>query len=377
MNQSNTDYIKVDSIDEIDPNKLSLSFVGKKFIDRDNNRFSIRFNRETRKMEVVKIMIKSGGKIQSETGLRAWEGSREMDHPPTTQHDPIEKEQVQEVTHKPIEKPHSPSPEQHQEKLPKPSEEPKGKAISKKSDSADWNFSGIDLNISTESLNVSSENLDSNKPTEQDRIDSIQTTVEHKQVEDKWKLKNERDKIDELMKSIEECKDRINSVLINIKSSRIFEITGDPSENQNIMGNLTREFDVEVFQSLDKTSNYHKELVSFPRAISYYTAKYEKSKREELRLAEGEKDKLHLIIRWELQEAFTSILEKFKALTLSLLDVMNLKNESHVKQLQYPNQLMFTDAKNATVFCSQDIDKLIKEVEDWKYNTSEGTDGSK
>jgi hypothetical protein len=262
------------------------------------------------------------------------------------------------------------------EKPSKTLEEPKPKIQPNTNDPAAWNFSGIDLNISAESSNVSIDNS-STEPTVQDNADSILSTVENTRVEDKWKLKNERDKIDELMKSIEECRDRINSVLINIKSSRIFEITGDPSENQNIMGNLTREFDVEVFQNLDKASNYHKELVSFPRAISYYTAKYEKSKREELKLAESENDKLHLIIRWELQEAFTGILEKFKALTLSLLDVMNLKNDNHIKQLQYPNQLMFTDAKNATLFCSQDIDKLIKEVEDWKYRTSEGTDGSK
>jgi hypothetical protein len=46
-----------------------------------------------------------------------------------------------------------------------------------------------------------------------------------------------------------------------------------------------------------------------------------------------------------------------------------MKSDTHIKQLQYPNQLMFTDAKNAAIYCSQDIERLIREMEDWKYDT--------
>src|SRR5690606_26001993 len=129
------------------------------------------------------------------------------------------------------------------------------------------------------------------------------------------------------------------------------------------------EFDVEVFQPLEKLSNYLKELTSYPRAINYYTAKFEKSKRDDLAMAVNDKDKIVLVMRWEMQEDLTGLVGKLKALSHSLLDVLNLKTETHIKQLQYQNQLMFTDAKNATIFCSQDIEKLIKDVENWKYET--------
>jgi hypothetical protein len=374
---SSPDYIKVNSISDIDPNKLSLSFVGKKFIDKDNNRFSIRFNRDTRKMEIVKILIRQGGKMQEEVGLRNWEVGKEIntksiekDKPDLSSHESYpEEETFEENTSSEEKKSETNAPKDKSEPTPnlnpKPNTIPQSSKNSTKSE-PDWNFSGYDLDIST------GEPAEGNGDTlSETKADPRQIPKEESKDKEgyKWKNKDERDMIDNFMKRIEETKQRISSVLINIKSSRIFEVTGDPSENQNIIGNLTREFDVEVFQGLDEISNYLKELTSYPRAISYYTAKFEKSKKPELSKAESEKEKLHLIVRWEMQESFTKILQKTKALTLSLLNVLNLKNENHIKQLQYQNQLMFTDAKNATIFCSQDIDKLIQEIENWKYNT--------
>ncbi|WCL49310.1 LIC_10450 family protein [Leptospira sp. GIMC2001] len=393
MSQENTDYIRVNSINEIDPNKLSLSFVGKKFIDKDNNRFSIRFNRETRKMEVVKIMIRSGGKIQEDNSLRAWEESKEIDKPlqdyikPDTQ---VTKQSLETPNIHESSSPHDSKKQLDSKKNSQSASIPSQSTDKSKDNKDDFNFSGIDLDISLEDFGspvtpsrteTSQENLEiqetrsqSSKPEENyddkkgvnEKSTSASSEIKTKAI----KPEEEKNKIEALMKSIEEAKTRIQSVLNNIKSSRIFEITGDPSENKNIIGNLTREFDVEVFQPLEKISNYLKELTSYPRAINYYTAKFEKSKRDDLSLAVNDKDKLALVMRWEMQEGFTSLLGKFKALSHSLLDVFNLKTETHVKQLQYQNQLMFTDAKNATIFCSQDIEKLIKDVENWKYETN-------
>lgn len=386
---SSSDYIRVESIQDIDPNKLSVSYAGKKFIDKDNNRFSIRFNRETRRMEIVKILIRQGDKIQGDMDLRPWEAVEKMTPEKIHKNDAgstdKNKEKLQQANTEASEK--APEPEnQKQDKIQEKKYEKKP-ALHRKD--ANWNFDNYDLNIqstpSIENAKIRESKTESNiqltfdssedesfdssaDPTEANPAQSDEKSDLPISMEEKWKDKNERDKIDKLMKNIETTKTRINSVLINIKSSRIFEVTGDPSENQNIMGNLSREFDIEVFQNLDEIANYYKELISYPRALSYYTAKYERTRKNELSKAD-DTEKLHLVIRWEMQESFTKILEKLKALTLSLLDVLNMKNESHIKQLQYQHQLMFNDAKNATYYCSQDIESYIQEVEEWKYNT--------
>jgi hypothetical protein len=462
MSHHNSDYIRVDSIEEIDPNKLSVSYVGKKFIDKNNNRFSIRFNKLTRKMEVVKILIKSNGRIQEDTGLKSWEHVHELEknildysrtkkEPITETKIPSAKERLEEIkrmiSRSRSEKGDSSantyggkdwgdsasgaygssenqgsglnsgetSPRNYsgpstsypsgslkdsslksgwdkvEKGYPKSNLDPK-----REGSEASWSFDSIDLDISDEKdvSKSAKENSSSNTQGSDQKnsgtdmesfmdetIDPESETKTTSQSVDSaipggskatpkgWDPKLESEKIEELYKSIEVAKTRINSALINIKSSRIFEITGDPSENQNIIGNLTREFDIEVFQPLDKLSNYYKELTSYPRAINYYTSKFERTKKDELTKAESEKDKLKLVIRWEMQDGFTGVLAKMKALTLSLLNVLNMKTEGQIKQLQYTNQLMFVDAKNATVFCSQDIERMIQEVSDWKFRT--------
>lgn len=345
MSQSSGEYTVIQSIHDIDPNKLPMTFVGKKYIDKANNRYTVQYNKELRKMEIVRITSRSSGNPSLP----------KFDHKPTGK-------TLEEI---------------------EASIQP-GKSTKPTRSDEEWSLSDIDLGLSLTSSPIYEPSPEPSRANADDpslnanTMDSTSQTTptETPILDSKWKNKNERDMIESLMKSLEDTKVRINAILINIKSSRIFEITGDPSDNNNIIGNLTREFDVEVFQSLDKASNYLKELMAYPRATSYYTAKYERSKKDELARAHEDKDKLHLIIRWEMQEAYSQILKKLKTLVLNLLDILNLKNDTHIKQLQYTNQLMFTDAKNATVFCSQDIEKLIRTVEQWKVDTLGGKNGS-
>lgn len=49
-------YIKIDSISEIDPLKLSISQIQQRYIDKDNNRYALRFNKETRRIEILKLI---------------------------------------------------------------------------------------------------------------------------------------------------------------------------------------------------------------------------------------------------------------------------------------------------------------------------------
>lgn len=385
MNQS--EYIRVDSIHDIDPNKLSLSYVGKKFIDKENNRFSIRFNKDTRKMEIVRLVVRQSSKPEAEhspknpeapkQGTLSQDSKSNMNPSPTLSNQnpntnpspsnlkgetkPKESIDFNPTNPPPPESTNKPTENKDGSKQSQPGS---GSSKPQKTNAPSWNLKNYDIDLDTnkpskgsDPSNSPSTSQDSNKSPAPDPI------------QEKWKDKTERDKIDAMLKKIEETRARVNAVLVNIKSSRIFEITGDPSENQNIIGNLTREFDVEVFQHIDAATNYLKELTFYPRAISYYTAKFERSRRKELANTD-DKQKLHLVIRWEMQEAFTKILENLKALIVSLLEVLNMKSESQIKQLQYMNQMLFRNAKDASVFISHDVDKLIKELEDWKYETA-------
>ncbi|EMY11904.1 hypothetical protein LEP1GSC043_1574 [Leptospira weilii str. Ecochallenge] len=160
-------------------------------------------------------------------------------------------------------------------------------------------------------------------------------------------------------------KERINSVLNNLQNSKIFEITGDPSENKNIVGNLNREFDIEFFQKLDRILNYHKELTTYPRSVNYYTAKYESSRKQILQSKNTDGEKLKLVTLWEMQELMFGLVQKLKKMVLNTLNILNMKNDNHIKQLSYNQQQMFRDSRTALLYCSEDISSLLISLERW------------
>lgn len=59
-----SEYIEIDSISSIDPNALSLGQLSQKFIDKQGNRFALRFNRNTRRAEFVRITLESPNEAQ-------------------------------------------------------------------------------------------------------------------------------------------------------------------------------------------------------------------------------------------------------------------------------------------------------------------------
>ncbi len=50
------EYVPIESIDELDPLKISIRDINKRYIDREGNRFATRFNLHTRKVEIVRIV---------------------------------------------------------------------------------------------------------------------------------------------------------------------------------------------------------------------------------------------------------------------------------------------------------------------------------
>lgn len=48
-----SEYIVVDSISSVDPNALSVDQLNQKFIDKQGNRFALRFNRNTKERSLL------------------------------------------------------------------------------------------------------------------------------------------------------------------------------------------------------------------------------------------------------------------------------------------------------------------------------------
>ncbi|TGK12869.1 hypothetical protein EHO60_03050 [Leptospira fletcheri] len=360
ISRQESQYIVVNSIGEIDPNKLSVSQLGVKYIDRFGNRYAVRFNKESRKAELVRIALQKASDALPYQKPRAKQPGKRA---------PLDLGKLSALLKNTKDK----SPEwmeslaektNTEEQIPaanseKALSEPGADTAPAKKDSPEQTPKIVPANLDRFDLSKVDLNI-------------IENHIENKQDEtpsfidpEDRNYNREAGFIEGKLSEFQRIKERIESVLNNIRSSKIFEATGDPSENKNIVGNLNREYDLEFFQKLDKILNYHKELTSFPRSITYYTAKYESSKKQILQSKTNDFEKLQLVIRWEMQEMLLSLSKKLKKMVLDTLNVLNTKNENHLKQIAYNHQQMFKDARSALLYCSEDIGATLMSLQKW------------
>lgn len=326
MNKDN-DYIRIDSILEIQKN-LRMDLLNKRYVDKDGNRFVVRFGRESRKLEIFRVKSKLDITTDTNSLNPLKQFGDEEDSVSSAEifsegeKDQTVKDQIREADR-----------EELQMKFPD------------SGDSEDA-FGDIDLNIEN-TTSVTKKTFDN----------SLVSPVS---------LADERRYIFDLLKCIEKNKDRIVSILLNVQSSRIFELTGDPSENKNVISNFTRDFESEIFRIIENFQNRFKEITSFPKATHHYSMNYSLAQKDFLTTLETDKLRLDYILRWEMQEPCLLLIKKFAKMVTSVLTVLNTKEEEQIKTLTYQQQTLFKDSKSAAIYCLNDLDFLKRSIENWK-----------
>lgn len=369
-------YIKIDSITDIDPLKLSISQIQQRYIDKDNNRYALRFNKEIRRIEILKLVGNHFEILPHHPVSHPKEIETINDSPAEVMATPTPPPIISEdLRANPILGKLISTPEPkttHPEKVSKPLEIAKEKLSPVEEENLMREDVDLDIFDGEEppkpAETLSHEGLlNTPEPPTPEEEDPNQITA-NTRLEEGTGEKSAQQRIDDFLKIIATYRERITAIIRNLQSSRIFELTGDPSENKNIVGNFSREIDATVFEAIDKMIDLHKEMTSYPRPITYYISKAPVEKREEMKLIESDKEKLNNLHLFEMQRHTDTIIKDLKKLSLQLLNILNLKNDIQVKQLQYANQLMFVDAKNASLYFAQDLDKTILEIEHWKQS---------
>ena len=73
-------------------------------------------------------------------------------------------------------------------------------------------------------------------------------------------------------------RERIKGIIMNIRNSNI--IPKDNKTESNQMEDMFRNLEIDGIQGIDNLLNYQKELVSYPRSLTYYQAKMDDRGRE-------------------------------------------------------------------------------------------------
>jgi hypothetical protein len=244
-----SEYIFVRSIDEVDPKKLTIRDLNKKFIDQEGRKYAIKFDLETRQIKFVRL----AGSYQEALKIKQ----------------EIQKEKF-------IEKK-----EKLEFQLPEKREEPTSTKISnfQENKNMDFDFYSPDENF-----------IDENeffKELERDTKKSVES-----------------------LRAIEK----------NLNRSQVFEKL---SNSLNDFFDLQKEIEVKCYHSSEEAFKIFKELVYFPRPVSYYISRLSEPVRKKIEKFD-EQQQFDYIKRFEIYKIF-------RELIMNVIDLTNQLEKFYYK----------------------------------------------
>jgi hypothetical protein len=289
-------YTYINSIDDLDPNRIPITDLKKKYIDKEGNRYAARFNPASMRVEIVYLVSSKEEALRLRQDIRRkrkeYEDDGEGDYSGLTEQgmsestesyqsaDPSSRFPATTPVFIPDEGNISPDGEDSYNQIPKP-----------------YQASSSQNNM----LDLSNDHFD---PYNDDEHFSIteseeQTPVFGKEADEKYRPFYESRFLEETNKLLDKTNDRLFAIVNSTKKARIFEFY-----KATEYFDLTRQIDGEARQSLEKTMNLYKEIALYPRPLNYYLARISDEKKVALDLIDDEEKKFEKVKRWELQAAF-------------------------------------------------------------------------
>lgn len=327
------EYIHINSIDDIKPEKISIRQLNNKYIDRYGNRYATKFNIKTKKVDIVRLAT------TKEEALRF--------------RDEIKKtgKQKKEIFEKPSTANSGRIPPDYYE-----------------SDDSfeDSNFFFKEIKSGSSFTNDSkarpAQDTSDNNPDPYLQDINISNSPEFTRRSMSGIAFYEKPFIDRCLEEIQKTKERQNAIISHIKKTKIFD-----QVDKDIFDELEREIDVECWQRGEVAVNHHRELFSYPRPLSYYLTRLNSEKKHTLESRKDEAEKLDLVRRWEIQESFETIFTKFHDVTKKIYKLLQEKIKSddfktHTAQFQQ----LLKDANTSCEIIIQSAADIIQQIHVWK-----------
>ncbi|MCB1156455.1 MAG: hypothetical protein KDK45_03050, partial [Leptospiraceae bacterium] len=211
------------------------------------------------------------------------------------------------------------------------------------------------------------------KEMEEEKERKKPVLIEKKLVEEEYKkyvsfpkIKEEKNLYAMLIQDLDSINKKLLSTLDSLGKSQIFQITGDPSENKDVVGNLQREFHQDAFSLTERIRNRFKELAHNPRPIQHYLMHYDTKRHRLLETLDSDQMKFLYIIRWELFEPILKNVNVLHKMLYELLNLLNSKNKSDMTYLKQEQENYFKDSKISALYCLQIVSSLEKKLNSWK-----------
>lgn len=176
--------------------------------------------------------------------------------------------------------------------------------------------------------------------------------------------------VEKSMESARVHKDRVKGIIMNIRNANII-----PKENKmesNQLEDIFRNLDIDVIQGVENLTNYQKEMINYPRSITYYQAKYDERGRDIIEsLSSSNKKVIRFIYLSEMLENIRTLYRNMDRIIKILKVFLEEINLEEVRWINPYERQSFKDGMVSINTTLQEISSLqddLMQLEDYTYN---------
>lgn len=164
-------------------------------------------------------------------------------------------------------------------------------------------------------------------------------------------------------------RERIKGIIMNIRNSNI--VTKDNKTESNQLDDIFRNLEIDGMQGVDNLTNYQKELINYPRSLTYYQAKMDDRGREIIdTLASSNRKVIRFIYLVEMLDNIRRLYKSIDKMIKKLKAFLDEKNMEEVRWVSPHEKQSFKDgfvSINTTIQEIQDLLDDLNKLEEYTY----------
>ncbi len=208
-------------------------------------------------------------------------------------------------------------------------------------------------------LNEKDEFIEEDQPPE---------TVVHEPVDET--LFDPEEYIEDSINLMKTHRGRIAGIIMNIRNSNI--VSQDNKSESSELDDIFRTIEIDGLQGFEDAENYQKELINYPRSITYYQSKIDTRGRKIVETLAAHKDRvMKFIYYYEMYHTIHDLYQKVITMLNRLQEFFRDKNPDNVRNIPPQDKQAYRDAELSIKNTVYEIEKVLDEsklFEEYLYN---------
>ncbi len=358
-------YILIRSAEDLDPRKISIKEINRKYVDPMGNRYATRFNMDTRRVEVVRLAssreeaIALRREILKEKRQRRIEGRQKSSSSYEIIFDDQEEQPAAAASASPqVES----SPYETLSELEIVDDFMPAKPVPR-------DYTAVPAHIMAKNKPAASEQVEYYDPYEDDfrfqqPIGKAEGETKSDFPEGDGTPFHEARFLEEANVELLKVKDRLLAMVNNFKKSKLFE-----AYKTDMVFDIIRSLDGDCRSTVENAINLYKEIMHYPRPISYYISRLNDLRKDMIDSEPDEEKRKEIIRRWELQDTFETTYNHLLKVNTNLLRTLAEIPPEVIKSLPAMQGSYVDNARTSCQLMIEDANRMLTRISIWRKQT--------